>query len=555
MDSPLDLSKVRHDLRTPINHIVGYCEMLMEEPDLPERLQADLAKIHGGGKRLLELIGQYFNEATFGAKRDLQQLQHELRTPVNHIIGYSELLQEIATETRTERLIPDLRRIHEGAVQWLALMEEHLIPAPAMFDPEDDGSARDVAPPAFVSPGITFQTLRPRSADTSPHWNAHVLVVDDDPANRELLARRLQRYGARTSLAQSGVEALQLLRKDAFDLVLLDLLMPGLDGYQVLVKLKADTRLRHIPVIMVSGLDQENGVARCLEMGAEDYLTKPFNPVFLRARIGACLEKKHWRDQEQATHRALVRSQEHLLKELAEAGAYVRSLLPAPLSGPVAAAWCFQPSEQLGGDAFGYHWIDEDRLAIYLLDVCGHGVGAALLSVSALNGLRSPALVGGDLSNPAQLLGALNRIFQMDRQNQMYFTLWYGVFDRRDRQLEFASAGHPPALLLTRGTGAAAGSLPLRTSGPPIGTFPDFAYPAGSTVIAEGSQLLVFSDGCFELAKPDGTTGTLGEFQASIEAAARAGVLNPGHVVSSAIRSAAGQKLEDDFSMLHFVFE
>src|SRR5262245_32925574 len=168
---------------------------------------------------------------------------------------------------------------------------------------------------------------------------------------------------------------------------------------------------------MLSAMDEENGIARCIEMGAEDYISKPFNPVFLRARIGACLDKKRLRDRERATYEALVKSQKRLANELAEAAAYVRSLLPSPLSGKVESEWCFQPSEHLGGDAFGHHWIDQDHLAIYLLDVCGHGVGAALLSVSVLNTLRTQALPGVDFHAPAEVLRALNRSFLMETQN------------------------------------------------------------------------------------------------------------------------------------------
>src|SRR5207247_8620081 len=128
----LDLSKTRHDLRTPINHILGYCEMLLEEESMPDRIRTDLEKIYAGGRRLLELIARYFNEETFGSQRDLQQIQHELRTPVNHIIGYSEMLQEQAGELGLDRLVLDLKRIHAGATNWLALMEDHLIPSAAM---------------------------------------------------------------------------------------------------------------------------------------------------------------------------------------------------------------------------------------------------------------------------------------------------------------------------------------------------------------------------------------------------------------------------------------
>src|SRR5262249_55542072 len=159
-----------------------------------------------------------------------------------------------------------------------------------------------------------------------------------------------------------------------------------------------------VPVIMISGLDQENGIARCLEAGAEDYLTKPFNSVFLKARIGACLEKKHWRDQGQATYQALLKSQQQLSSELAEAARYVKSLIPVPMDGTIKADWRFIPSSELGGDAFGYDWVDPEHFAIFLLDVCSHGVGAALLSISVMNVLRSRNLPGVDFRNPGEVL-------------------------------------------------------------------------------------------------------------------------------------------------------
>ena len=124
-----------------------------------------------------------------------------------------------------------------------------------------------------------------------------ILVVDDDAANREMLERRLEREGHPVQLAESGRAALALLRSRRVDLVLLDVMMPELDGYEVLRQLKADAKLRDIPVLMISALDEIDSVVRCIELGAEDYLPKPFDPVLLRARIGACLEKKRLRDQ------------------------------------------------------------------------------------------------------------------------------------------------------------------------------------------------------------------------------------------------------------------
>jgi sigma-B regulation protein RsbU (phosphoserine phosphatase) len=144
---------------------------------------------------------------------------------------------------------------------------------------------------------------------------------------------------------------------------------------------------------------------------------------------------------------ALLASEKRLAAELADAAGYVRSLLPAPLEGAVRAQWRFKPSVELGGDIFGYHWINPDRLAIYLLDVSGHGVGAALLSLSVFNVLRTQSLQGADFGDPASVLGQLNRVFPMEQHNNLLFTIWYGVFDRNRRRLTYSSGGHPPAVL------------------------------------------------------------------------------------------------------------
>ena len=392
----LDLSRLRHDLRTPINHILGYCEMLQEDEETPAAFQADLRKIHTGGRQLLALITEYFDEEIFEAKRhDLHQLCHELRTPVNHIIGYSELLEEEAEALGRAKLLPDLKQITGAARTWLALMEEYLV------TPAAGGAPAGTRPTALLPPGLGFTPPAALSAGAAGKLGGHLLVVDDDDANREMLARRLAHDGWTVSVAPGGLEALQAARARRFDLILLDMVMPGLDGYQVLTKLKRAPALAEVPVIMISALDQEESIARCLELGAEDYVAKPFNPILLRARIGACLEKKRLRDRERAIHEALQRSEQHLAAELAKAADYVRSLLPAPLTGAVETEWCFQPSDQLGGDAFGYHWIDAEHFAMYLLDVCGHGVGAALLSVSVLNTLRAQTLPGVDFRQPA----------------------------------------------------------------------------------------------------------------------------------------------------------
>ncbi len=549
----LDLSRMRHELRTPINHILGYCEMLLEEAQLSEQPLEDLRKIRAGGRELQALIARYFDEEHFLQERDLHQLYHDLRTPVNHIIGYSDLLIEQTEDPATQAAVADLKKIRDAATNWLSLMEAYLIePAltAAAGTPElDCGQPQPLA----LNLGFSFRLPEPRSARPLFRDQGAILVVDDDESSREMLARRLRRSGYTVSPISNGVQALALARKERFDLVLLDMVMPGLDGFQVLAKFKADPALLEIPVLMLSALDDENGVARSIEMGAEDYLAKPFNPVFLRARIGACLEKKRLKDKERATHQALVDTQKHLSAELAEAAAYVRSLLPNPLSGSIQTEWCFQPSEQLGGDAFGYHWLDRERLAIYLLDVCGHGIGAALLSVSVLNTLRGQGLTGVDFCQPAAVLSALNRAFPMEKQNYLFFSLWYGVYDRSRRELVFASGGHPPALLLEPQEKGQCRTQCLRTEAPAVGSFEEARFEEARQVIPTGARLLVFSDGVFEIFQPDGRVGTWSEFAASMALPEVQG-LRPAERLSRALQVRGAGLLEDDFSLVELRF-
>jgi sigma-B regulation protein RsbU (phosphoserine phosphatase) len=524
--------------------------MLQEDEQLPEELAPDLAKIHAGGKQLLALIAEYLDEETFETMRgDVQRLCHDLRTPVNQIIGYSEMLQELADDLGCARYVPDLKKIRDAAASWLSLMEEHLLPARSPAAPDQSTPALAI-PGTLLPAGITFQVPAGQTRSHGRSAQGRLLVVDDDEFNRDMLSRRLRRDGYSVETAANGVEALHRLRAEAFDLVLLDLIMAGLDGYQVMVKMKADEALSSVPVIMLSSLDQEAGIARCIEAGAEDYITKPFSPVFLRARIEASLEKKRLRDKERQTYVALVASEKRLAGELAEAAVYVRSLLPEPLDEPVKVQWRFQPSAELGGDAFGYHWLANGRLAIYLLDVSGHGVGAALLSVSVLNAIRAESLVGADFSNPASVLHHLNRVFQMERHNNLIFTIWYGVFDPASRQLTFASGGHPPAVLIDPSKGASRCLRELSTAGCVLGFDPATEFRCDSCHVLHGCRLYVFSDGAYEISGPDGRTRNLADLIRQLREPASAVACKLDDLLAWARSVRGAGAPEDDLSLM-----
>jgi len=224
----------------------------------------------------------------------LANVRHTLRTPLNHIIGYSEMLLDEASERGLEAFTADLQKIHRAGKQLLSCINELL--DPAMMERASLAHAAKTATAAGL-----FREREPRSKPygVSPEAaSGRILVVDDNDSNRDMLSRRLIHEGYSVFKAENGQQALASLKTRPVDLILLDVMMPEMDGYEVLLRLKADGTWRDIPVIMISAFDEIESVVRCIERGAEDYLPKPFDPVLLRARIGACLEKKRLRDQE-----------------------------------------------------------------------------------------------------------------------------------------------------------------------------------------------------------------------------------------------------------------
>ncbi len=217
-----------------------------------------------------------------------------------------------------------------------------------------------------------------------------VLIVDDTPENIQVLMEALKdQYTIVAAL--NGEKALRMaVAEPRPDLILLDIMMPGMDGYEVCRRLKALDQAPDIPIIFVTAKTEVEDETLGFELGAMDYITKPFSIPVVKARVKAHLDLKRLRDLEASQRAKLEAVLGKLNYELAEAADYAKFLLPQPLTeGPLQANWRFVPSTALGGDALGYHWIDEDSFAIYLIDVCGHGVGAALHSVSVLNVLRS----------------------------------------------------------------------------------------------------------------------------------------------------------------------
>ena len=229
-------------------------------------------------------------------------MRHALRTPLNQILGYVDLVKEDAQDAGAENLLPDLARIKSAALDLLGQIEA-IVPSalPEQFDEPEEVAQTDA---------LDFLNAFAPAEETA---DGHLLVVDDDPNNRDVLARTLQKKGYTVAQAADGAEALRiLLAEKSIETVLLDILMPGMNGWETLQRLKAEPALKNIPVIMISGLGETDAVVRCLELGAEDYVQKPFVPTILKARVGASVEKKRARDREAELYNKLQDSYREL---------------------------------------------------------------------------------------------------------------------------------------------------------------------------------------------------------------------------------------------------
>ncbi|MEM7066837.1 MAG: SpoIIE family protein phosphatase [Cyanobacteria bacterium P01_B01_bin.77] len=348
---------------------------------------------------------------------------------------------------------------------------------------------------------------------------ADILVIDDDPIIRRILQRMLQSQGYRVAIAETAADGLDQALAITPPVILCDWRLPGtVDGLEICRRLKEHPDLSMSSFLLITAHAETASRVEALEAGADDLLMKPIDMAELKARVKSGMRLC------QLT-RDLKKQKQYLENELAEAASYVQSLLPRDTDKPpVKIQTRFLPSQQLGGDCFDFYWLDPDYLVIYLLDVSGHGLGAALLSTSVLNVLRSQSLPGTNFYRPDKVLESLNNMFQMTDQNEKYFTIWYGVYNRVNRQLMYASAGHPPAVLLSQADASEAveaASQPangavtsetmlLRTPGMPVGMMPDTTYTWKRCSIPDNSYLYIFSDGVYEVPEtPADETGEI----------------------------------------------
>src|SRR5438552_7964740 len=251
---------LKHELRTPLNHIIGYCEMLMEQAqdDGLDIFIADLDRIHSAGEQLLGIIDDLCDPVAH-RKMDEASMHHEVRTPLNQVIGYAEMLQEQAKDLGYDSFASDLQKVHTAGRHLLDLIVENFV----SIQVNSDAVGSELIPPKRHQAFTRDLTATQNKVVGAAVGTASLLVVDDNELNRDMLTRRLERLGYDVSCAENGVEALKLLKTESFDLLLLDVIMPLMDGFEVLEQLKAEPRLRDIPVIVLSASDQLDHVVKC----------------------------------------------------------------------------------------------------------------------------------------------------------------------------------------------------------------------------------------------------------------------------------------------------
>ncbi|MDQ1334314.1 MAG: phosphoserine phosphatase RsbU/P [Thermodesulfobacteriota bacterium] len=332
-----------------------------------------------------------------------------------------------------------------------------------------------------------------------------ICIVDDNLVNRKLLAGILKREGYEFLEAEDGEAAVDLILKELPDLVLLDVMMPKKDGYQVCEELKRDQRSAHIPIIFLSAKTQVEDKIKGLDLGGADYVTKPFDRGEVLARVRTQLNIARLTKEVLEANEELMRKQRRLNEDLEAAAGIQQSLLPQepPDMEDVAVAWRFMPCESIGGDIFNVVRLDERHWGIYMLDVSGHGVPSALVTVSVSQMLlphRGLLLKKAmtpppyyKIRSPAEVLNLLDWEYPIERFNK-YFTITYLILDVKEGLIRYSNAAHPPPILVRRD-----GTLELlEKGGTIIGMGGMLPFEEGEKRVEPGDKLVVYTDGIVE---------------------------------------------------------
>ena len=515
------LAHLRHELRTPINAIIGYSEMIIEEIEEIDRdveYLDELEQIRECGAQLLASINTFLNPATLSNNQlNLQEiitnpeLQIELQKPTKVVISHCQrLIPLIETD-----FIADLKKISTAANRLLQEIDDLLTISPQEIDssPPDNLPEEPIAQPLeidiIIDSGSLLSMELEQPLETS---NYTILIVDDNASNRDLLARQVKVQGYRVATAADGRQAINMITTGAYDLILLDIIMPEINGYQVLKWIRANS-WRHIPTIMISALDEIDSVVKCIEMGAADYLAKPFNPILLKARLGACLEQKRLRDRESSYLEQLAQANQEIGKlnnclqaenmrlstELEITHRLQMMLLPkekelSQIEGLEIAGF-MEPADEVGGDYYDvlqHH----GRITIGIGDVTGHGLESGVLMLMVQTAVRT--LMENNETDPKKFFEVLNRtiyknVQRMDSDKNLSLCL----VDYHEGVLSLSGQHEEMVVVRAGGEIERVDTIDL---GFPIGleeTIEDFVFQA-KIFLNQGDVVILYTDGITE---------------------------------------------------------
>lgn len=367
-----------------------------------------------------------------------------------------------------------------------------------------------------------------------------ILIVDDEPFNVDYLEQELEDLGYATLSAGNGLDALEIIASQETDLVLLDIMMPGMDGFGVLERLKADPEHQHLPVVVISALSDMASVVRGIQLGAEDYLPKPFDDFLLRARISSALEKKRLRDVE-------IAHMQSMEKEL-EIGHQIQAgFLPHNL--PELSGWSleavFRPAREVAGDFYDVFLLPDGKLALILGDVADKGVGSALFMALYRSLLRSSLNNGMLLDDPAnKLLRAVihtNDYVCATHDDALFVTLFAAILDPNTGELTFVSAGHNPPMLVSDRK-----PTYLCPTGPIMGVFEGLEFESDQAVVQPGGHLAIYSDGLEDSKAPSGELFGIERLIASV----LNGPVSAGSIIGTIDEFVSGSEQYDDLTLL-----
>lgn len=392
---------------------------------------------------------------------------------------------------------------------------------------------------------------------------ANILVVDDQENNVKLLQKILEKEGYVLQVARDGQEGVDSARRQLPDLILLDIMMPQKDGFQVCEELRQDSSTEHIPIIFLSAKTETEDIVKGLDAGGNDYVTKPFNKTEVLARVRTHLKIYQLTKALKAANDDLQDKQNRLDEDLQAAAVIQKSLLPVkePEITFGRLAWSFLPCDRVGGDIFNFFRLDEEHWALYILDVSGHGVPSSMIAVSVSNMLNphtglliKKAITPPpyyEIISPGNVLAELDQLYPFERF-QKYFTMTYVICNCLTGELQYSSGGHPPPLVIRK-----SGEIRfLEEGGTLIGLGGVVPFEEGTCFLEPGDRLFLYTDGITEHQSPSGEFFGRDRFQQTLSRQENRPLDQATDEVFSAVMTfGAGQQPDDDVSLLGFEFQ